>query len=151
MNPSLHTTPPQFAKLLKSSGWYTVKLIDILLRHPGSGKIESIGEPSSKYATGKGTIVDSGTTDTYLPFAVRNAFEKLFRTFSNGVRYNNNRISLTKAQYEVLPTIIYRLGGVHSEYIDIESPPSSYAETMRSGVSDYAFRIYLTGPCFGLF
>ena len=59
VDPSIHSMGPngqvplQFAKLLKSSGWFTVKLLDVRLKDPKTGNIQSIGEPASKYATGR--------------------------------------------------------------------------------------------------
>ena len=65
-----------------------VHALDILV----DGK--SIGVPASTYATGKGTIVDSGTTDTYLP---RRAADQFKRAWSNVMgsspKYANTKIA----------------------------------------------------------
>lgn len=152
-DPSLHRqTEVKYANLVKSSGWFTVKLLDIFLKDPRTGTMRSIGENPAKYNGGKGVIVDSGTTDTYLPSSVRNAFQSMFNSMSRGVRYSNNKISLTEDKLLDLPTVVYRIAGKTTEYVDIHCPPTSYAESLRDKSSpstvntatSYAFRIYLT-------
>jgi hypothetical protein len=141
----------QYANLVKSSGWFTVRLLDILMKDSKTGKLKSIGENPAKYNTGKGAIVDSGTTDTYLPNAVRNSFQSLFNSMSSGIKYSNNKIILSDEKLQSLPTIVYRIAGKYGEYIDVECPPTSYAESLKqdkpgSNVVEkaYAFRIYLS-------
>jgi hypothetical protein len=53
-----HKEPMTFAPLSKVNGWFTVKLNDVLIGG------DSIGVKAAVWNTGKGTIVDSGTTDT---------------------------------------------------------------------------------------
>ena len=110
---TIHKNPSlvKYARLLKPQGWYTVQLLDILLRSPNTVSATSIGLASSAYNGGKGAIVDSGTTDTYLPRGVKKKFEELFRKLSGGLAYSNNNIRLTKQQYAMLPTIVYRYDG----------------------------------------
>ena len=66
----------QYAKLLKQSGWFTVKVLDILMRsrNPSDSSSNSnkkdllgtsLGTGVSKCNQGKGAIVDSGTTVRY--------------------------------------------------------------------------------------
>ena len=143
------SSPVLYAGLTKSSGWFTVKLIDILLRDPTTMTTKSIGEGAMKYNGGKGTIVDSGTTDTYLPASVRSAFERAFSSQSGGMKYSNARTMLSHSQFLRLPTIVYRIAGKYTDFIDIECPPSSYAEQLKQDrdggdAVPYAFRVYLT-------
>ena len=90
IDPRLHLEPMTFTPLAKNSGWFTVKLMDILM----NGK--SIDVPASVYATGKGTIVDSGTTDTYLPRRAADKFKKAWADAlgSDAPKYAN--VSLMK-------------------------------------------------------
>lgn len=53
---SIHTvsgnpqpSPILYAGLQKSSGWFTVKLLDIFLKDPVTGKLTSLGVPVSRY------------------------------------------------------------------------------------------------------
>lgn len=165
---SIHTpnTEIQYAKLMKPKGWFTVKLLDISMRASQSSKFHLLGghkkhflgDPEYQKRTDfkisiksdypalngkKGVIVDSGTTDTYLPIAIQNVFEKLFRKISDGVHFSSSTVILTQSQFDALPTIIYTLQGLDgSPPIEIENHPFSYTENLGNG--KYAFRIYLT-------
>ena len=151
----------KYAKLMKAKGWYTVRLLDIMMRaappsrHHGNIKNKnlsinatqeqltlSINSNPNNLNGKKGVIVDSGTTDTYLPSTLRSNFEDLFKKISDGQIYTNNNIILKRHQVDLLPTIVYRLESSEGTYVDIESPPSSYAEDL--GNENFAFRIYLT-------
>lgn len=55
----------------------------------------------------KGVIVDSGTTDTYLPVAIKRSFEDVFKRVSDGHSYSNNDVTLTQAQV-IIKSILYR-------------------------------------------
>ena len=152
----------KYAALLKTKGWFTVKLLDIFMRPAYSSKhhksmkmknklsYETEGEPYGLSIESnipdlngrKGVIVDSGTTDTYLPSSIKGAFEKLFKKLSDGIIYSNSNIILNQHQYDSLPIIIYRLEGVDGKHVHIENHPSSYAESLGNG--NYAFRLYLS-------
>jgi hypothetical protein len=71
VDPAMHLPAPdggllKYAKLLQSSGWYTVRLLDVLMKNPTTGETQSLGASVSKYNGGRGVIIDSGTTDTYV-------------------------------------------------------------------------------------
>ena len=160
---SIHARPPNptalpssvviFAKQMarKPAGWFAVRLLDVLLRHSKTGETKSIGVPAYKYNTGKGAIIDSGTTDTYLPSSSAHNFASLFRQLS-GITYSNSKRDLTREEFDNLPTVIYCLEDISGNTMYIESPPSSYTEAIvRHGFTisaqpRYAFRIYLTEP-----
>ena len=125
-----------------------MKLVDIIIISStitanNESKRKALGSSTiSRCNQGKGTIIDSGTTDTYLPSAMRKPFIDTFNELSNGIRYTNTQIQLTEIQLHTLPTIIYRFEGMNGDIIDIPCPPTSYAEKISPG--RYAFRIYLT-------
>lgn len=133
-----------FAQLLKPRGWYTVKLLDVLMRPNTPSATEktgavpeakSIGGDTSRYNAGKGTIVDSGTTDTYLPASLRAQFQALFRTLT-GKEYGNKQAFYSKEQFAKLPVIVFRLmgaGGVGT--LDLEVFPTSYMEHHKEGAA----------------
>ena len=54
------------------------------------------------------TILDSGTTDTYLNTAVASAFRSAFQTVF-GVSYNNVGMEFDEARIQELPTIVIQL------------------------------------------
>lgn len=140
-----------FARLTKTRGWFTVVLQDIMMRDPKTGKTTSIGGDKSKFNSAKGTIVDSGTTDTYLPRSVASNFKKLYKSIS-GMDFVNTAVALTLQQYDKLPILVYRMEGYaepgkRAGTIEIECPPSSYMEAMsKSSATQKKFsnRVYLT-------
>ena len=155
VDPSIHLKPDVivFAKQVsrKAAGWFAVRLLDVLFRHPKTNQVVSIGVPFYKFNTGKGVIIDSGTTDTYLPSSAQAQFLSLFKQMA-GIVYTNSKRDLSSEEFERLPTIIYRLEGTDGKPIDLESPPSSYTETIvktsQSPLKNarFAFRVYLTEP-----
>jgi len=115
---SIHTPGAvvKYARLIKDRGWFTVRLLDVSLRSSSLSKYRkegvstdmhlqdggvsttSIGISVSNLNGKKGVIVDSGTTDTYLPISVRKSFIDLFKKISDGHSYTNNNVYLTKDQ-----------------------------------------------------
>ena len=88
----LHTSPMLFVHDLKATGWYTVYINGIYLRDNrdnANGAASVVGSQGtttdrlsvdiSKMNNGKGVIVDSGTTDTYLSSSARAAFDKMWQ------------------------------------------------------------------------
>jgi hypothetical protein len=85
----IHSEPViKYAKLRSNAGWFALNLMDISLvdqahSSGGTGSEEqgyrSVNYPANKYTEGKGCIVDSGTTDTYLPVGLAGPFQALFR------------------------------------------------------------------------
>ena len=149
----------KYAKLQKPKGWFTVKLLDITMRPTVTSSLQTMGQTTDaaldRVATHsisadsialngrKGVIIDSGTTDTYLPSSVKTLFEELFKKVTDGIVYTNGNIILSAAQVNKLPTIIYTLEGPDGEPpVEVENEPSSYVENLGDGV--HAFRIYLT-------
>lgn len=129
----IHKKPMQFVPLSKNAGWFTVALKDILVE----GK--SIGVAASVYATGKGTIVDSGTTDTYLPRRAAERFRAAWHAHMGpSPKYGNTKLQYTAQQAAKFPTLTYVFeGGVK---VDVEG--TAYME--KSGPGRYVPRVYLT-------
>jgi hypothetical protein len=129
----IHKEPMQFVPLAKNSGWFTVQLKDVLL----NGK--SIGVPESTWNTGKGTIVDSGTTDTYLPRRAAEQFKRAWHAaMGPSPKYANSKLAYTAAQAAKFPTITYVFaGGVK---VDVEG--KAYME--KAGAGRWVPRVYLT-------
>jgi len=152
---SLHEAPVKWAALLngragksglKNNGWYTVRLTDILLK-PVDGPAKSLGISSNKFYAGKGTIVDSGTTDTYLPAEITRQWNALFAEMSGGMAYSNKMQQMSDADFARLPTLVYRLQAFDGKgTVDIESPPSAYTETvvLPNGGVRRTHRVYTT-------
>jgi hypothetical protein len=157
---ALNLHPMKYAQLVSKSGYYTVYVESILFKMTGGGAeaeagagagagavYHELGEPKVKLNTGKGIIVDSGTTDSYLPASIAASFRKVFQKLT-GIIPTNNAMALTQEQHRHLPTIVYRVTASPSaslsdeKTIDIEFPPWNYLELQKDG--RYVLRLYLT-------
>lgn len=148
-HPKLKQGKMVHAQLLKKSGYFTVRVLSILMRNPSSSDLVEMKYPLTKLNSGKGLIVDSGTTDTYLPSALSSTFQSLFKRLS-GVSYTRSSFLLTAEEIKKLPTIVFRLqkwdpSTRSKEYVQLEMPPTRYLESSkRGGQTRYVFRLYLT-------
>lgn len=95
---------------------------------------------------GRGIIVDSGTTDTYLPSALADGFKTAFKAASKGIVYSTGNFPLTAAQMAQLPDIAFDLlplntaapssSGSNSssgEAVTIRMPVTSYLDSVGQG------------------
>lgn len=91
----------------------------------------------------KGTIVDSGTTDTYLPSSMASVFKKKFKELT-GIDYSNGNIALDAATIAKLPNIVFTLTDAKDDgtTFNVIMMWSSYTESVDGG--KFAFRVYLT-------
>ena len=151
----LHKTRMEFVRAhILSSGWYQVKLLDILLVSEkeesghkaldgrAQGDAVSLGEEHVKRLNiGKGVIVDSGTTDTYLPRYLKTRFESIFEAMSTAA-YSTTRMNLTPTQRRRLPAILLKLQGQDGDTVTIHVPSSAYIENL--GKNTYIGRLFLT-------
>eukprot|EP00607_Mallomonas_marina_P000003 CAMPEP_0182438634 /NCGR_PEP_ID=MMETSP1167-20130531/85907_1 /TAXON_ID=2988 /ORGANISM="Mallomonas Sp, Strain CCMP3275" /LENGTH=662 /DNA_ID=CAMNT_0024632083 /DNA_START=647 /DNA_END=2636 /DNA_ORIENTATION=- len=132
----------EYTSIKKNSGWYQVTLEDIRLKDSSSHLSTSIEEPSHKYNSGRGVIVDSGTTDTYLPRAIKEKFEKLFKSMSDGVFLSSNPLTITSHQYTRLPTVVFVFKNLEGQHFELDLPPVDYLEDQ--GGYKYQFRLFVT-------
>eukprot|EP00903_Cladosiphon_okamuranus_P013533 g12605.t1 len=121
----------------KSSGWFTVKVDDMTLDGI------SISSDPSIYQRGKGIIVDSGTTDTYLPKSVAKGFSDAWEA-ATGSPYqtckdNHFCMILSTPELEALPTLTIHLDGG----VKVDVRPQGYMDSLGKD-NAYAPRIYLT-------
>lgn len=146
----------QFIKLLKNRGWFTVKLLDVFLKDNSKGDSSGTDSGSSSVLIklevdlseankGKGVIVDSGTTDTYLPKGWGRSFSSQFEKIAKEKYSNSRQVMLTDEQLSKLPSIIYRFeayAGAKGNsktnsngitYVDVECSPKAYAERVIKG------------------
>jgi hypothetical protein len=111
---SLDTSPMVYAKNMASVGWFTVYVKNIYIRS-GGGRSALSNNPEHKTIrvhidraslnSGKGVIVDSGTTDTYLNVKVSREFNRAWKA-ATGSQYSHSPIRLTKKELQGLPTIL---------------------------------------------
>ena len=133
-DPLLHNTEMVYAQnIAPKEGWYTVRVRAMFLRTRGGtlseGPFVRDGEDAQEaveyvrvkakesalngqLSKERGVIVDSGTTDTYLPQSVKAEFDAAWKaaTGDDGT-YHNNAIEMTPEQMKSLPTILIVLQG----------------------------------------
>ncbi len=96
--------------------------------------VSTSAEIAKAFSSGKGTILDSGTTDTYFPADLMAKFTAAFSKASGGVTFSSGNVKLTTAQLAALPTIILTLEGlVNGTTVDIAMPYSSYIDSVGDG------------------
>ncbi|ETV94581.1 hypothetical protein H310_11849 [Aphanomyces invadans] len=125
----LHLAPPMFTPLLTTSGWFTVEVLDILI-----GNV-SLNVPPSWYNSGRGVIVDSGSTDSYMPSSVGSAFAALYKKMAHGVAYReDDAVLLHPADQRTLPAIQFVLRGMtKGSSVVLSLPPTQYYTTNADG------------------
>lgn len=123
-----HSTDVAYTPLVvDNSGWYPVKVKDIWV----AGK--TLGLSASELNSGKGVIVDSGTTDTFFVSSGSRAFLHEFERAA-GIAYSENKMDVSQADLKKLPNITIVLEGVSgSEDVELEIPPQKYLTVSDDG------------------
>lgn len=111
----IDSSPIIYANNVASSGWFTVHVKNIFLRTNGGQSATSLLENDqhiikipldpSVVNSGKGVIVDSGTTDTYLHKNLAKSFTEVWKQVT-GKKYSHAGFVLTNDQLRRLPTIL---------------------------------------------
>lgn len=127
MPAQFHMEPMKMTPITREHGWYSVEVTQLLV-----GDIE-VTSPESRVSllhsinAGKGCILDSGTTDTYLPSKLAKSFGKAamittdgLTDFSDGVR----RRSYSFAEFEMLPNLTF----VMANNVTLTMQPRYYME-----------------------
>lgn len=127
---SHHTTDVAYTPLLPSkSSFYPVRLKDI--RVGGT----TLGVPEDQLNTGKGVIVDSGTTDTFFVSSASRSFQQLFEAAA-GRKYSETKMVVTAEELAELPTITVVLAGMPGSAdgdIELEIPAEKYLTPSDNG------------------
>lgn len=134
---------------LKHGKYYSVKIKSFRV-----GDIEMKGNRKDfideVFNQGKGTIIDSGTTDTYISKAIEKEFKSAWKTITGG-KFHNNAHNLSKEQFEKLPNITITLSSGYDWIIQ----PEQYMEQPKgkvdvksewSGTVQFISRIYVDEP-----
>jgi len=114
----LHSTPMVYAQNVARSGWYTIYCSNVFLRTNG-GQGAASDDPSRQHImkipisaedmnSGKGVIVDSGTTDTYLHKSIAGVFGEAWKAVT-GKSYSNSAVRLTRVELLRLPTVLLQI------------------------------------------
>nr|CCA17657.1 conserved hypothetical protein [Albugo laibachii Nc14] len=117
---SHHTTKIAYTPLAKhGTSNYPIEVKDVRI-----GGI-SLQVDAEHFKSGRGAIVDSGTTDTYFPSAAATPFQEAFKRIT-GVEYNENKMNLTPEMVETLPNVSLIIAGEDGEDFEISLNASDY-------------------------
>jgi len=132
-DPAIQSSPMVLVPTTKSSGWFTVHLDYVSV---GGTKLDV---QDSVYNSGKGVIVDSGTTDTYLPRKMAGQFKKAWKDIV-GKEYGNTKMTFSDEQFAKLPVISFAFKDVNGKKIEIGMHPDAY---MEKSAKQYVPRVYV--------
>lgn len=132
-DPLLHNTDMVYASnVTPIGGWYAVRVKAMFLRTNGGTLLDPPSSTSEGGADGvryirvnakegvlngsdspkRGVILDSGTTDTYLPIQIRRPFQAAWQeALGSDKHYDNNPRVMTAEEVKSLPTIMLVLQG----------------------------------------
>lgn len=108
------TSPMVYARNVATTGWLTVYVKNIYVREKG-GQSAKPDDPQQRFQrvtvdlfemnSGKGVIVDSGTTDTYLHKSIAEPFNEVWQKVT-GRSYSNTPVAMSKKDLLLLPTVL---------------------------------------------
>lgn len=105
----VHLEKMKTVPIFNYRGYYSIQIIDF---HVGNFTLQSKDRISTIFNQGKGTIVDSGTTDTYLPQKIAKVFQKVWIKI-NRRPHSNKRETYTFAEFQKLPNVTLTLENGH--------------------------------------
>ena len=109
-NTKLHKSPMVYAHNMKHNGWYTVHIRAIYLKsNTEENKVKKI-DVNYDSMNSAGIIIDSGTTDSYLPALLKQPFKDAFNEISE-TSFRTGVLALPKESIEKLPSILVQLKG----------------------------------------
>jgi hypothetical protein len=133
MDSRLDSSPTLFAKNIASTGWFTIYVQNIFIRAGGGQKATSVIEEGQHVLkipldlaavnSGKGVIVDSGTTDTYLHKKLAKSFASVWKTVTKK-DYSHSALLLSDDQLRRLPTILIQMTAFDSRKDPSQGPAS---------------------------
>jgi Xylanase inhibitor N-terminal len=144
-SPIRHLEEMKYSPLARDHGWFALQVWEVRL-----GGICVACDPKSdalsSFHGGKGTILDSGTTDTYLPKAILERFQEVWMELT-GISFLKRKRRYTWLEYLKLPSIAIMFQGNVTMTID----PSSYMEGVPStvdwsGSRELVNRVYVDEP-----
>jgi len=115
-NDRFHLESMEYTDLVSNvNGWYVVQIHSLFVGTKQVNEnflMRGIQMPSFNTKE-KGTIIDSGTTDIYLPKTIAPIFTTIWQYYS-GISYSNSRVEFTFKQFSKIPNISLVLkGGYH--------------------------------------
>lgn len=115
-----------YARNVAQTGWFTVWVKNVYIRDGGgqSAKadgphqtLERISLNLDQMNSGKGVILDSGTTDTYLHKSLAGPFNKVWSRVTGGRAYSNDPVKMAEKDLLLLPTVLVQMAA-YEERLD---------------------------------
>ena len=100
-----HLEEMAMVPLSQSHGYYSIQIEDFQI---GGIQIKPSKEIFAMFNNGKGSIIDSGTSDTYLPKAIEMEFKKTWRKITSA-KYTNGLKRFLYNEFLLLPNITFTL------------------------------------------
>jgi hypothetical protein len=131
-DPRLHESDMVWSSNSGSSGFFQAPIRAVYLRHGSGGESAKSADPNaeviklaiSESDLNKGSvIVDSGTTDTYWNRNLATTLKPAFLALA-GKAYDNKPVSLTAAQLNALPTILFQIKGSEGSNAALNADPN---------------------------
>ena len=146
-----HVEPMQTEPLLRRNHYYVVEIAALYV---GVGTAQIIG---SCFNRGKGTVIDSGTADMYLPAQIQNDFRYAWRSILGDEKCLHNKAkSYAYNEFQKLPNITFTLSKgyqwvIHpfqymEEQVQAGNIIGSTFEQGWEGSKTFTNRIYLDEP-----
>jgi len=119
----LQKTPMVYANHQWSYKYFGVHIKAVYIRSNGgeSALPDSDEQVVHKLDVSGGIMIDSGTTDTYLPLKLQHKFEALWREIT-GAPYSNDEVEISHEDLLALPTVLFQLEA-HADSINEELDP----------------------------
>ncbi|KAF0772427.1 hypothetical protein AaE_002298, partial [Aphanomyces astaci] len=128
-SPPRHEEDMKFAKVsFDATGWYALDVRGIRIH----GEDIHIDSPRLLNG-GRKVVIDSGTTDSYLPDALVGEFNRVFQKVMGKKYVTGGMDGYTEDEVELLPTIEYVLAGVDGDDVVMTIPPSRYLKKKANG------------------
>ncbi|RHZ31989.1 hypothetical protein DYB26_011728 [Aphanomyces astaci] len=127
-SPPRHEEDMKFAKVsFDATGWYALDVRGIRIH----GEDIHIDSPRLLNG-GRKVVIDSGTTDSYLPDALVGEFNRVFEKVMGKKYVTGGMDGYTEDEVELLPTIEYVLA-VDEDDVVMTIPPSRYLKKKANG------------------
>ena len=122
-----HIHTMQFAELKVTGAFYAVETLSVSL--VGAQGDESMVEaPAGEWNRGNGLVVDSGTTDMYLPRRAGEAWVRAWAKVYPRWTYDADKtFTMHENELNALPSVRFRFRGVDGE-VAVDVRPESFVE-----------------------
>jgi hypothetical protein len=126
-----HTESMKYTPFTSTQSWYAVHVVRVFVGDEcltSNDQHDTVVEHSlvEAFAEGKGTILDSGTTDTYLPKAVAGRMREIWARLSNTPFQPSSTYAYTYDEFRSLPIVTFEL----ATNVTLQALPKNFMEDL---------------------